>query len=39
MTRMLGGVTALKREQITIDRFKVSNLLYQAGRTRGRDGR
>jgi hypothetical protein len=36
---MLGGVTAVKREQITIDRFKASNLLYQAGRTRGRDGR
>jgi hypothetical protein len=39
MTMMLGGVTALKREQITIDRFKVSNLLYKAGRTGRRDGR
>jgi hypothetical protein len=36
---MLGGVNVVKREQITIDRFKVSNLLYQAGRTRGKDGR
>ena len=36
---MLGGVNVVEREQITIDIFKVSNLLYQAGRTRGKDGR
>jgi hypothetical protein len=39
VTGMLGGVTVVKREQITIDRFKVSNLLYKAGRTGRRDGR